>query len=58
MSSERVLKLKDEVGDVLWYLANLCTDLGLSLDDVAEGNLAKLQDRLERDVLQGDGDNR
>ncbi len=50
--------LKAELGDVLWYLAQVCTELELSLEEVAEGNIAKLYDRLERGVIRGEGDNR
>jgi NTP pyrophosphatase (non-canonical NTP hydrolase) len=50
--------LKAELGDVLWYLAQVSTELGLSLDDVAEYNILKLQDRLQRGVVRGDGDSR
>ena len=50
--------LKSELGDVLWYIAQVCTELGLSLDEVAEHNIAKLYDRLERGKIKGDGDNR
>jgi len=50
--------LKSELGDVLWYLAQVCTELDLSLDEVAEHNLKKLFDRLERGKICGDGDNR
>ncbi len=50
--------LRSELGDVLWYLAQVCTELDLFLDDVAENNLKKLFDRLERGVIGGDGDNR
>lgn len=50
--------LKGELGDVLWYLTQICTNLGLSLEEVAEANLDKLFDRLERGTIQGDGDNR
>ena len=50
--------LKAELGDVLWYIAQVCTELGLSLDDAAESNLAKLLDRQQRGKIRGDGDNR
>lgn len=50
--------LKSELGDVLWYLAQICTELELSLDEVAEHNLAKLLSRLERGTIGGEGDNR
>jgi NTP pyrophosphatase (non-canonical NTP hydrolase) len=50
--------LKGELGDVLWYLAQICTELGLSLEEVAESNLEKLFSRLERGAIKGDGDDR
>jgi NTP pyrophosphatase (non-canonical NTP hydrolase) len=50
--------LKAELGDVLWYLAQTCTELELSLGEVAEANLTKLLDRQARGKIQGDGDNR
>lgn len=50
--------LKSELGDVLWYIAQVCTELDISLDEVAEVNIAKLLDRQARGKIQGDGDNR
>jgi NTP pyrophosphatase (non-canonical NTP hydrolase) len=50
--------LQAELGDVLWYIAQVCTELNISLDDVAEANIAKLLDRQARGKIQGDGDNR
>ncbi len=47
-----------ELGDVLWYLAQLATELELSLDQVAQDNLAKLFSRQERGQLHGSGDER
>ena len=50
--------LKGELGDVLWYLTQICTDLGLTLEEVAQANIDKLFSRLERNQIRGDGDNR
>ena len=47
-----------ELGDVLWYLAELCTCLEISLHDVATANLEKLEGRAARGTLAGDGDHR
>ena len=53
-----IATVKDELGDVLWYLANLAHDLDLDLNQVAEANLVKLKSRSERNVVHGDGDSR
>ena len=58
ISPETRETLKAELGDVLWYLAQTCTELELSLDEVAESNITKLLDRQARGKIQGDGDNR
>ena len=50
--------LKNELGDVLWYLTKICTELGLTLEKVAETNIAKLSSRQERGKLGGSGNNR
>jgi NTP pyrophosphatase (non-canonical NTP hydrolase) len=50
--------IKDELGDVLWYVAVLAGDLGLSLDEIAAANLGKLASRKERGRLPGGGDRR
>lgn len=58
LSDEKKKELSKEVGDVLWYCAALCRDLGVSLADVAQQNIDKLMDRKKRSVLGGSGDNR
>lgn len=50
--------LKYELGDVLWYLAQIATELNLSLDEIAQANIDKLMSRLERNQIQGEGDYR
>lgn len=55
---ERREVLKEELGDVLWYLAVLSKDLDLDLETIAKCNIEKLQSRKERGKLQGDGDKR
>jgi len=58
LTPERYALIVKEVGDQLWYLSSICNELGIRLSDAAGGNLAKLCDRGERDVLQGSGDER
>lgn len=48
----------DELGDVLWYMAQLATELNLSFDQIAAQNIKKLYSRLDRGKLHGSGDNR
>ncbi len=47
-----------ELGDVLWYLANLSNDIGYNLDEIADINIEKLTSRKNRDKIKGSGDNR
>ena len=58
ISAETREALKAELGDVLWYLAQVATELDLTLDEIAEYNIKKLYSRLERGKFRGDGDNR
>lgn len=51
-------EIEKELGDVLWYISQLSTELGLEMDDVAEKNIEKLYSRLDRGVIGGSGDNR
>ena len=50
--------LISELGDVLWYLAALATDLKTELSEVANKNIEKLNSRKNRGVIGGSGDNR
>jgi len=58
MTDEEKVGVAKELGDVLWYVAVLSKELGLTLDEVAQMNINKLLSRKERGVLHGDGDNR
>lgn len=51
-------RLTDELGDVLWYINEIATQAGITLEHVAQRNLNKLADRQARGVIKGSGDNR
>ena len=50
--------IKKELGDVLWYLSNLCDEFKFSLDEVALQNLEKLRLRSSTGNISGSGDDR
>lgn len=50
--------LLDELGDPLWYIAAIASDMGFTLQDVVNANVRKLASRKDRGVLHGSGDNR
>lgn len=58
INAETKQELKKELGDVVWYIAVLADSLGLSFEEVMQLNVQKLQDRKNRDVIVGAGDNR
>ena len=48
ITDEVRLKLKDELGDVLWYISACADELGLTLTEIAEFNVEKLAKRHNR----------
>ena len=57
-SEELKLEIAKELGDVLWYCANISHDMGFTLDTIAKLNIEKIQSRRERNQISGSGDNR
>lgn len=58
IGGEERTALADELGDVLWYVAEVATVLDLNLAEVGRANLEKLRSRAERGVIRGSGDRR
>jgi len=58
ISKEKRKDLEKELGDILWYIAQLATELKLSLGGIAKKNIEKLEDREKRGVIKSEGDNR
>ncbi len=55
---ETLIGLSKELGDVLWYVSNICSELNLSMEDIAIENLNKLKKRSLEGKIKGSGDNR
>lgn len=51
-----IIKLREEIGDVCWYIANLCNALGFNPDSVLRENLQKLTRRKINNQISGSGD--
>lgn len=58
VTEEEQKQLADELGDVLWYVAMVATELNVPFHDIANNNLRKLYSRQARGTLEGHGDNR
>jgi len=57
-SEKRRAAILKELGDCLWYLAEVATTMGCNLSSVAHANMVNLFGRKERGTIKGDGDNR
>ena len=51
-------ELIGELGGILWYLSQCCTELGVTFNDVGIDNLNELSNRVKRDNVEGEGDDR
>ncbi len=58
ISNERRINILRQMGDVLWYISQMASELGVPLTEVAEMNIKKLTSRQERGALHGQGDGR
>jgi NTP pyrophosphatase (non-canonical NTP hydrolase) len=58
VSDEERRLMLSEIGDILWQTAGLAKVMGVTLEEVAEENLAKLASRKQRNVIPGEGDMR
>lgn len=40
-----IQKVTDELGDLMWYVANICTELDINMEDILTYNMSKLKER-------------
>lgn len=50
--------IKLELGDIMWYVSMIAKEAGIELEDVASGNLEKLEKRMRDGTIHGNGDYR
>ncbi|MBP9727806.1 MAG: nucleoside triphosphate pyrophosphohydrolase family protein [Candidatus Moranbacteria bacterium] len=58
VDEETKQEIEKELGDLLWYMSQLASELSISFDGIAQKNIIKTQSRMERGTLLGNGDNR
>ena len=58
ISEEKRNGIAKELGGNLWYIAMCAHELNYSLEEIGDMNLQELKSRMERNVIQGSGDNR
>lgn len=56
LTPERRVAIRQEVGGTLWYLSQVCKEIGCTLEEAAAENLDVLAGRQKRGTLHGDGD--
>lgn len=57
-AEDTALSMAKELGDIVWFISNIATDMGISMSDILLMNQAKLASRKERGTLSGSGDDR
>lgn len=58
LTNEKKAEIAAELGDVLWYVAATASEIGYTMEEIAQYNLDKLFSRQERGVIGGSGDTR
>ena len=54
VNTKRLAAIEDELGDVLWYVANLASEIGSDIEYIMEVNISKLAERRQQDLIHGD----
>ena len=57
-SVERDSRLTKELGDIMWFVSNLCHELNITMEELIEKNTTKLSKRLADNTIKGDGETR
>ena len=47
-----------ELGDIMWYFVRICDVIDVTLYEVMVQNVEKLNNRMKRNLIKGDGDDR
>ncbi len=58
ISDEKREAIRNELGDVLWYISELARAFDIPLEQVVQANIQKITDRAARGVIESEGDNR
>lgn len=58
LTNEKREAIAAEAGDILWYVSQLATEIGVPMSTIAQANVDKLQSRKQRGVIGGSGDER